>query len=378
VFPAGAYEVHGEINGIDGRWWSAVPALLQDMAPRAFVLRGSAAYRLGDAVLQMDGDHPSLLEPFPPRYADCAVAPPVAPATALVRCTLRRSFDPPLVVLTFHEGAPRSPADIAYNLLRPTHAVPPFRIWDAPIPGWRLAGGATGPVLAACEPHVCLHPKLIPPEFLAEYLVGMTLGAQPWTLPIHGASLQMGEAGVVLVGASHAGKTTTALHLAARGHTLLGDEIALIRLQTGEVVPFPRAVNLRPGAHGEELAAALGLAAGEDGASDGWARTHRISELFPGRPARPVPMRAVFFLAGFGARASLQPFQLTLDQTDVFGWITTPEIAYSSWGVAPERRAFRLMVLRQVLSRVPCWLVNAGPPRETAELIERTVEELAC
>jgi serine kinase of HPr protein (carbohydrate metabolism regulator) len=61
-------------------------------------------------------------------------------------------------------------------------------------------------------------------------------------LPIHGASLQIGAAGVVLVGASHSGKTTTSLHLAARGHTLLGDEIALIRLATGAAGP------LRPGA----------------------------------------------------------------------------------------------------------------------------------
>jgi hypothetical protein len=292
---------------------------------------------------------------------------------------MRRSADPPLVVLTFHEGAPPDLAAAAYNLLRPTQAIPPFQVGGSPIPGWRLAGGVNGPVLVACDAHVLLHPKLIPPEFLVEYLVGITLGVQPWVLPIHGASLLVGDMGVVLVGASRAGKTTTSLHLAARGHALLGDEIALIRLETGEVVPFRRTVNLRPGPRGRELVQMLersGHADNTDSSAE-WVGTHRIGELFPGRLPRPAPLKAVFFLAGFAEQPSVDPFTVTLDQTDVFQWITTPEIAYCSWGVEPARRAFRLMVLKQVLSRIPCWLLKAGPPSETAELIESTMEKLS-
>jgi len=195
-------------------------------------------------------------------------------------------------------------------------------------------------------------------------------------LPIHGASLRMGDTGVVLVGATHAGKTTTALHLAARGHTLLGDEIAVIRLTSGDIVPFRRAVNIRPGEHGQTLAGLLGLRDREDGSS--WATRHRISVLFPGQIARPVPLRMVFFLNGFADRPAIEPFELTLDQADVLGWITTPEIAYCSWGLEPARRAFRLVVLRQTLSRVPCWLLTVGSPRDTVEVIERTVEGLSC
>ena len=302
-----------------------------------------------------------------------------SPAPA-IRCTIRRSFEPQLVVLTFQEGAPPDPAGAAYNLLRPTLAVPPFRVYDSPLKGWRLAGGATGAVLAAGDGHVLMHPKLIPPEFLVEYLVGITLGAQPWTLPIHGASLRMGDAGVVLVGASRAGKTTTSLHLAARGHTLLGDEIALIRLSTNELVPFRRAVNVRPGPHREELAGLLGLRDQVDESPFDlmWGRRDRISQLFPGQPARPTPLRAVFFLGGFADRPSAEPYRLTLDQEDVFDWITTPEIAYCSWGLSPSRRAFRLLVLRQALARVPCWILRLGPPRETVELIELTMEGLSC
>lgn len=380
MFPAGGSEAHAEVDGVDEPWWLAAPELLREVERRPFVPLASVSYQLGDATFRMVVDHPLPLDAFMRFYGDCAVPAPVVSPAAAVRCTIRRTFEPQLVVLTFQEGAPPDPAGVAYNLLRPTQAVPPFRVYNSPLAGWRLAGGANGPVLAARDTHVLLHPKLIPPEFLVEYLVGITLGAQPWTLPIHGASLRVGEAGIALVGASRAGKTTTSLHLAARGHTLLGDEIALIRLATNEIVPFRRTVNVRPGPHAQELAAVLGLSADGDNSpsSAQWAGPHRISELFPDRPARPTPLRAVFFLAGFADHPSLEPFRLTLDRTDVFDWITTPEIAYCSWGISPARRAFRLLVLRQVLAQVPCWILRLGSPRATVELIERTMEELSC
>jgi hypothetical protein len=353
--------------------------LLREIEQRAFVSRATASYQFGDAVLEMDADDASLVAPFPDLYGDCAVTGSRPPGLAAVRCIMRRSFDPPVVALKFEAGAPADPAAVAHNLLRPTKAVPPFRVWDSPHPGWRLTGGATGPVLATCGDDVLLYPKMIPPQFLVEYLVGITLGAQPGMLSVHGASLLIGDAGVVLVGASHSSKTTTSLHLAARGHTMLGDEVALIRLATNEVVPFRRAVNVRPGPRGHELAVALGLDDGSGSSPDAdWIGRHRISELFPSRPARSAPLRAVFFLGGFADRASIEPFQLTLDRADIFGWITTPEIAYCSWGMSPARRAFRLIVLKQALSRVPCWLVKVGPPRDTVQLIERTMEDLPC
>ena len=379
VLPDGAGHVRSDIDRADEPWWLAAPGVLQAVEQRPFVSRAAASYRFGDAVLQMDADDPELLAAFPALYGDCAATGVQASGVATVRCTLRRNDEPPLVVLTFDEGAPADPAAIAHNLLRPTKTVPPFRVWDSPQPGWRLAGGATGPLLAACGAHVLLDPTMYSPEFPVEYLVGITLGAQPGMLPIHGAAVLMGEAGIVLVGASHSSKTTTSLYMGARGHTLLGDEVALIRLATTEIVPFRRAVNLRPGPRGLELAAVLGLPTGNGASSSAeWVGRHRITRLFPDRPARSAPLRAVFFLAGFAERPSLEPFRLTLDRPDVFGWITTPEIAYASWGIVPARRAFRLMVLKQVLSRVPCWLVKVGPPHDTVALIERTMEELRC
>lgn len=379
MFPAGAFEVtdHGEHPRPP--WWLAAPELLREIEQRPYVSRGAAAYQLGDGMLALDADDRVLLEGFTHLYGDCAVSDAVS-TPVLVRCRLRRSLEPPLVVLRFEAGAPADPAAAAYHLLRPTCAVPPFRVGDSPLPGWRLTGGSTGPVLAASGATVLMHRKLIPAEFLVEYLVGITLAAQPGMLPIHGASLCIGGAGVVLVGATHAGKTTTALHLAARGHTLLGDEVAAIRLASREIVPFRRAVNVRPGPHGRVLADALGLtdSRGDGTTPDVWATRHRIAALFPAQRPQPVPLRIVCFLGGFADAPAIEPFRLSLDREDVLGWITTPEIAYCSWGLDPARRALRLMVLKEALSRVPCWLITVGPPRDTVELIERTVEELAC
>jgi hypothetical protein len=232
-----------------------------------------------------------------------------------------------------------------------------------------------------------IEPRQVPPAFLVEYLMGIALAAQREVLPIHGASLCVGDVGLVLAGGTHAGKTTTALHLAARGHVLLGDEIALLRLDTNELLPFRRTANLRPGPYGQELAAALGSVGERDageasspgvGPDVTWCGPRRIGAMFPGRPAHPAPLRAVFFLRGFDSRPFLEPFRLTVGRDDIFEWLTTSETTQLSWGLEPARRAFRLLALQEMLARVPCWLLTVGPPRETAEIIERTMEGLQC
>jgi hypothetical protein len=375
---AGAPECARTPDGTAAAWWLAAPAYQQAIEQHGSALQAEARFQLGDAVLQVAVDDPRLLDTFVEVYGDCAV-PSDGPA-ARVRCTVRRIPDPPLVLLTFQKGAPADPAGAAYNLLRSTLAEPPYSAHDSPLAGWRLAGGLETPVVAARGAHVLIARTQVPPYFLVEYLVGSTLALQPELMAIHGASLQIEDAGVVIVGATHSGKTTTALHLAARGHPLLGDELALLRLASRELLPFRRTVNLRPGPRAPELASLVARLDAPAGlaVSDRWVGPHRISELFPDAPAASVGLRAVFFLNGFAARPALAPFELSLRDEDIVEWLAHPAIAYCSWGLAPERRALRLLALRQVLKRVPCWLLEAGSPLATAELIERTVEGLAC
>jgi hypothetical protein len=377
--PAGVLASEREPRPAEEPWWLAPPLLQRAIEARDSLVEVSVSYRLGDAVLQISSDDPALLHLFGHAYSDCAVPNPSGSEEARVWCHVRRSDLPPLVVLTFRRGAPPDPAGATFSLLRPTCAVPPYTVRDSPMPGWRLAGGAAGPILATDGTHVLFEPRNVPPDFLVEYLVGVTLAAQPELLPVHAASISIGGAGLLLVGNSHAGKTTTSLHLAARGHILLGDEVAPIRLTTNEIVPFRRAVNVRPGPHAPELPAPGDPRGGRDASAPfggRWTGPHRIGQLFPGAPPNPVRLRAAFFLGGFADRPTVVPFRLALDNGDVSTWLATPEIAYASWGLTPERRALRLFTLKQVLARVPCWLLKLGAPVETAELIERTMEEL--
>jgi hypothetical protein len=385
---AGLRESERQSTPVEQPWWLAAPEFLQDFEQQQLPTPESVvSYQVGDIVLQVAADDLLVRRSFQELYGDCEALAPLASAAPGVRCTVRRSIEPPLVVLTFQAGAPVDLAGAAYGVLRHSRAGPPWRVYDSPRSGWRLGGGATGPVLAASGSHMLIDPRLVPPAFLVEYLVGIALATQREVLPIHGASLRIGNAGLVLAGGTHAGKTTTALHVAARGHVLLGDEIALLRIGSHEILPLRRTANLRPGPYGRELATALGFSCdrnAREGPSPGvgldgdWTGPRRISELFPERPARPAPLRAVFFLRGFDSRPSLEPFRLTVDRDDIFDWLTTGETTQLSWGLEPARRALRLLLLQETLARVPCWLLTVGPPRETTEVIERTMEGLQC
>jgi hypothetical protein len=372
----GAERLH---RSADDAWWVAAPALQQAIEAQPVPVPSPAYYRLGDVVLQVTIDHPRVLAAFEQLYGDCALSPSTDERPT-VRCTLRCGTNPRLILLTFEAGAPPDPAALAVSLLRATPVAPPYTAADSPLSGWRLAGGAAGPVLAACGPHVLIDPQAVPPEFLAEYVVSATLAAQAELLVVHAASLRMGAGGILLAGPSHAGKTTTALHLALRGHPLLGDEAALIRLGSGELLPLPRTMNLRQGPRAAALAEALERLPEPAPVRVGgtWTRPLRIDELFPDALAGPTRLRAVGFLGGFADRPSLAPLESALHNAYLFECLSTNDLAHASWGLTPERRTLRILALRQVLARVPCWLITVGPPDETAELIERTMEGLQC
>ena len=198
-------------------------------------------------------------------------------------------------------------------------------------------------------------------------------------MAVHCASLGMNNDGLLLAGPSESGKTTTSLHLAACGLTLFGDEVALIRLATNEIVPFRRTANLRPGPRTPALSAVVARFAGghELPLDDEGVATLRIGELFPDSQARPVSLNAAFFLAGFAHQPSLAPFRPTLYDLDAFSVLSGNEIA-TLWGLPPNRRALRLLAVKRLLERLPCWRLKVGAPRETAELIQCTMEKLRC
>jgi len=67
-------------------------------------------------------------------------------------------------------------------------------------------------------------------------------------LLLHASSVEKDGRVLVMTGESGSGKSTLAAQLGERGWRLMGDEFALLDLQTGAVFPFPRLVSLKNGA----------------------------------------------------------------------------------------------------------------------------------
>lgn len=354
----------------DQPWWLGAEGLKKLIEQEQPFPQNSACYQFGDAPLEINTDNARLIDTFAKLYGDCAAVMPAKTVRPRVRCVVRRGGNPPFLLITFIEGAPPDPA-AAFLPMRQ------MRVWNSPSPGWRLAGIGAAPILAACGSHVLIHLLQAWDHLPVEYLVNAALTAQPELVAVHAASLLTKGGGLLLTGPSESGKTTTALHLAARGLTLLGDEVALVRLATKEVLPFRKAANLRRGPREPELAAAVERTVGarEPVADAGGVTALRISRLFPGQDVRPAVLSAVFFLAGFADRPSLVPFRPTLSDLDGFSMLAGNEIA-TLWGLPPERRALRLLAIKGLVDRLPCRLLTVGAPGDTAEFVERAMEGL--
>jgi hypothetical protein len=365
-------------HSADFPWWLASQQLNAAIERQATTSK-TVRYQFGDAILELATDHPPLLERFDTLYRECAVSRPDAPDEPRVRCTVHRAIDGGPIVVTFLRGAPPEPAAGALSLFQPTGIVPPYSVYDSPIPGWRLAGSATRPVVAARGEHVLIDSALTRPDFLVEYLVTATLAAQPELIIAHAASVRIGDAGILFAGPTHSGKTTLSLHSTARGHGFYTDDAAAIRLATTQVVPLRQAVRVRPAPRAPEVTTALESlqtsrpqAIGRD--ADGSMLVH-VSDLFPGAFPAPTRLRAAFFLKGFAERPVLSPFQFTLQNLGDFDTLGSMDMAFRGWGFDHARRAIRLLALRQLFAQLPCWLLTVGTPADTIRVVERTLEE---
>lgn len=356
---------------LDQLWWLRADDLCKKTEQLQPLPIKSALYRIGDAVLQVSSDDASVLQSLAQMYGDCAVSGALPPAKPLVHCVVRSVPDLALLLITFLEGGPADPA----QAFLPTSAM---RAWDSPLPGWRLIGRSTTPILAACRTKVLIDVRNSWPEFPVQCLVSAMLAAQSGLVAVHAASLATRGAGLVLVGPSHAGKSTTALHLAARGFTLLGDDVALIQLVSNDLLPFPRTANLRPGPRSPELARLVeDFGGGEACVIEGEPATRlRIRKLFSDQHPLATPLAAVFFLDGFSNPPSVLRIEPKLHELQTTGFFFPGNLRATLWRMTSSRRAMHMMAIRRLLERTPCWRLKLGAPGDTAELIERTMENL--
>jgi HprK-related kinase A len=75
----------------------------------------------------------------------------------------------------------------------------------------------------------------------------MALGQKRYLL-LHAASAEKDGRALIMTGESGAGKSTLAALLGERGWRLMGDEFALLDMDDGALLPFPRAISLKNGA----------------------------------------------------------------------------------------------------------------------------------
>src|SRR5262249_14154186 len=139
-------------------------------------------------------------------------------------------------------------AMVARGLLEPR---PGDQVREQPAAdGWQLLSRIDDPAFplvgVRAQQCVCDTGRL-PPTFLRGLLVGSALAAQSSVLFLHAASVVVRGRGVLLAGRGGAGKTTLALALAARGHPLLGDDIAALRRRPPELLPLRRTLHVRNG-----------------------------------------------------------------------------------------------------------------------------------
>jgi hypothetical protein len=139
------------------------------------------------------------------------------------------------------------------------------------------------------------------PVRLVSDITEQAVASRPDHLALHAAALAFGGQGVLLPGATGAGKSTLAASLVAAGFDYLTDEAAVIDVDTLEVVPFPKPLSLRPGSLD-----ALGRS--PDPFEPGSQTLVPASALRSGASGRAVPTRILVF-PGYqaGAASSLTP-----------------------------------------------------------------------
>ena len=198
------------------------------------------------------------------------------------------------------------------------------------------------------------------------YLFWRLLRLRSDAIFFHASALGIYGEGTIFVGPGGAGKSTTSLALAARGHNFLSDEVAGYLPETGELIAFRRPVGIKPGPRATSVERSLTPAVAERIARDGFIRVD-IDSLFRVDVPHPVPLRRVIFLRGFADHPRLE--RISPGRRE----IVELQPLMSSFLNAPHSR--RVFELTRLLSSAKVYQLRLGEPDATAEYLE---EAFAC
>jgi hypothetical protein len=238
-----------------------------------------------------------------------------------------------------------------------------FELLPVKEPGWRCLAfrGSDSPVLAfrGREGLFALSPQWR--ASILWYLFWRLLRLRSDAIFFHASALGIFGEGTIFVGPKGAGKSTTSLALAARGHNFLSDEIAGYLPASGELMPFRRPVGIKPGPRAAAVERGLVPGAAARIERDGFMRVD-VEALFAVEPPRPVPLRRIVFLRGFAARPLLERI------TPGRGQIVELQPLMSSFLNASHGR--RIFELTRLLSTAKVYQLHPGDPDATSIYLE--------
>jgi hypothetical protein len=331
-------------------------------------------FHLGDVCLELASESGAFLDAFLAQWADCRIGEPVA-GLPTICCSARAPDGASLLLLSFTGKDLPDPLDATTTPVRMLRHLSRYAQRSGPAAGWRMFVDRDNRMLAAgsrCQLVIDLDEA--PPDFAIDALIGIVQSAQPGLLFLHAASFGIGGVGALLIGAGQAGKSTTILALGARGHAILGDDVAAIRIRSGELLPFRKALSLRPGPYVSSFGARLraiphACVVGPDGK----ARTLvRIGTIFPAAQNDALPLRFAFLLGGFSAGPGLIPYRPDIGSVARLKDVVSESVP--AWGLSPGRDLMKFLNVVGVLSKLACHRIVLGPPEASAAAIESMME----
>jgi hypothetical protein len=351
--------------GAAGQWWRQLPESSSNQS--TLHLSSRDVYRFGDGILEVGGSEQVLLDYLGRLYADCRVYEHSGEPLPTVRCVVSPTEHEYVARVEFEDPEPLD----SFDFVSAVYGGRGYRECFSTASGWRCLSHSDDPAtpaLALRGPVVLVDRRRQWHPLIAHLLVNRLLQFQRRMLFFHAASLRIGGAGVLLFGDKCAGKTTTALFLAARGHGLLSDEVGAVRCGDHTLTPYRRALSIRPGPLPKLVRARLRTGGfRREILADGTARVRaRIGSIFRAEPPAATPLRRLFFLDGFARRARARPVTpgtLQLRHLQPFGC--------SVYGASKRSVVFQLATL---LSRTQAYALTLGSPASTAALIERITE----
>jgi hypothetical protein len=264
--------------------------------------------------------------------------------------------------IRFETPAPLDDADLRLGLESPEF---PFERRPHPDPeALSLAlRGETEPLLVCRGPEVLFRPVPGWRKAVAFLLLHRLVRLRPDALFFHAASVGVEGRGALLVGPKGAGKSTLALALAARGHDFLGDETACCLPAAGTIIPLRRPVAVKPGPRARLVDEALARARPRAEA-DGIVRLE-VGALLSVPPPRPLPLRAVLFLDGFGVEPRLEATEPSRDDLARLQPLSSSLVAAA--------RARRVFEMARLLGQARAFRLRHGDPDATAEAVARAL-----